>query len=253
MQPPPITWVDRIDSTQKVLVARARSGERDQALATTSQTAGHGRRGRTWACPPGSGLALSVLVRLPDRPGWPWIPLAAGVAVHEALSGLGADRLGLKWPNDVLVDDGPYGGKLAGIVAQRVEPSADDTSAGSAARSPAVVLGIGVNLRPVGLPDGATALGSVAGVDDPAAVADAVVHRLAVWLEEWRDGGPSLAAAYRSTCVTLGRAVRVELPGDEVVTGTAVRIDDDGRLVVGTPRAGDVPLAAGDVVHLRPG
>jgi BirA family biotin operon repressor/biotin-[acetyl-CoA-carboxylase] ligase len=253
MQPPSITWVDLIDSTQQVLVALAASGAPDQALATTSQTAGHGRRGRSWVCPPGSGLALSVLVRLPDRPGWPWIPLAAGVAVHDALSGLGADGLGLKWPNDVLVDDSRNTGKLAGIVAQRVEPSTDVTSAGAAGRAPAVVLGIGVNLRPLGLPDGASALGSVAGVDDPSAVAEVVVQRLAVRLEEWRSGAASVAEAYRDRCVTLGRAVRVELPGGEVLTGAAVRIDDDGRLVVDTSRAGDVALSAGDVVHLRPG
>ena len=253
MQPPPITWVDRIDSTQGVLVARAQEGAHDQALATTSQTSGHGRRGRTWVCPPGSGLALSVLVRLPDRPGWPWVPLVAGVAVHEALSGLGAAGLGLKWPNDVLVEHGPSPGKLAGLVAQRVDATAAAAAGVSAGLHPALVLGIGVNLRPVGLPDGASALGAVAGVDDPVSVADAVVQRLAVRLGQWRDASPSLADAYRDRCVTLGRHVRVELPGGDAVLGTAERIDDDGRLVIDRPGRGVVALSAGDVVHLRPG
>jgi BirA family biotin operon repressor/biotin-[acetyl-CoA-carboxylase] ligase len=252
MRPPPITWVNRIDSTQTALVARAQAGEPDQALATTSQTAGHGRRGRAWVCPPGSGLALSVLARLEDRPGWSWLPLVTGVAVHEALSGLGAAGLGLKWPNDVLVDQGSHPGKLAGLVAARVEASSRAASGGPADRHPALVVGIGVNLRVAGLPDGASALAAVAGVDDPVAVADAVVRRLTVWLERWQDGSASVATAYRDRCVSIGRAVRVELPGGEAVLGTAVRIDDDGRLVVGSPSHGELAVSAGDVVHLRP-
>lgn len=253
MQPPSITWVESIDSTQSVLVTRAQAGEPDQALATTSQTLGHGRRGRTWVCPPGSGLALSVLARLPDRPGWPWLPLAAGVAVHEALSGLGAAGLGLKWPNDVLVDQGVHRGKMAGLVAARVEASSRAESGGPAGRYPALVLGIGVNLRSAGLPEGASALAAVAGVDDPFAVADALVRRLAAWLEHWQNGSPSVVSAYRDRCVTLGRAVRVELPGGDALLGTAVRLDDEGRLVVASPSRGELAVSAGDVVHLRPG
>lgn len=252
MQPPPVTWVDRIDSTQRALVVRARAGAPDQALATTSQTAGHGRRGRDWVCPPGSGLAVSVLARLRERAGWSWVPLAAGVAVHEALSGLGARGLGLKWPNDVLVDDGMHAGKLAGLVAQRVDTAVDAAAGMSPARDSALVLGVGVNLRPAGLPEGATPLSAVAGVADPVAVADAVVQRLAVWLERWQDGSPSVAEAYRERCVTLGRQVRVDLPGGDALLGTAARIDDDGRLVVVTSAGGVTALSAGDVVHLRP-
>ena len=135
MRLPAPTWVDSTASTQVTLSDQARAGVVSRVLATTSQTAGRGRRGREWTCPPGAGLAMSVLVRLPPRDGWSWLPLAAGVAVHQALTDLGVPpSLGLKWPNDVLVDDGPGAGKLAGIIAERV-----DAPGGS---DPALVLGM---------------------------------------------------------------------------------------------------------------
>jgi BirA family biotin operon repressor/biotin-[acetyl-CoA-carboxylase] ligase len=111
---------------------------------------------------------------------------------------------------------------------------------------------VGVNLRRVGLPDGASALADAGVVVDAVTVADAVVQRLAIWFQEWRDGAASVAEAYRDLCVTLGREVRVDLPGGEAVRGTARGIDDDGRLVLDTPGGGVVALSAGDVVHLRP-
>ncbi len=61
-----------------------------------------------------------------------------------------------------------------------------------------------------------------------------------------------LADAYRAVCGTLGRQVRVELPGDRTLQGEAVDVDGAGRLVVRT-EDGMTTLAAGDVVHLRAG
>lgn len=239
-----ITWVDRVASTQVALAARARDGAGAQALATTAQTAGHGRRGRTWTCPPGTGLALSVLVRLPDRPGWPWLPLVAGVAVHEALTDLGTAGIGLKWPNDLVVETGPPAGKLAGLIAERV-----DSSGGL---EPALVLGVGINLHPGGMPEGSVALAELGVTAAHEAVAAAVVDRLENWLEAWRGDPASAAGPYRDRCVTTGQAVQVHLPGGKLLRGQASRVDDDGCLVVDVPGAGAVPVSAGDVVHLRP-
>jgi BirA family biotin operon repressor/biotin-[acetyl-CoA-carboxylase] ligase len=241
MGPPelPLVWVDEIASTQDEMARRARRGEAPQALATTSQTAGRGRRGRSWSCPPGAGLALSVLLR-PDRAdGWTWLPLMAGVAVVSAVQSLGATGLALKWPNDVLAD----GAKLAGLLAERVEPS------GSA--GPGFVLGVGLNLRDDALPAGAVALNRLGVGSSAPTVAAAVLDGLATWLPLWEAGGERVAHAYRQACATLGQPVQVSLPDGSEVTGTAEAIDADGRLVVrstdGHPRA----FAAGDVVHLR--
>ncbi len=238
------TWVERIESTQVALVDQARAGVVSQVLATTSQTSGRGRRGREWTCPPGAGLAMSVLVRLPRQDGWSWLPLLAGVAVHQTLTRLGApSSLGLKWPNDVLVDLGPHAGKVAGIIAERV-----DAPSGS---QPALVLGIGVNLRRDLLPPEATALDVLGAAAEPEAVASSLLEALGWWIDRWAVDPSTVAEAYRRRCLTIGQHVRVHLPGGDVVTGTAVAVDREGRLVLATGD-GQVPLTAGDVVHLRP-
>lgn len=239
--PVPLEWVDEIASTQVEVVGRAQAGAPPQALATTSQTAGHGRRGRDWQCPPGAGLALSVLTRPERLDGWTWLPLVAGVAVVDALHGVGAAGLTLKWPNDVLSPSG----KLAGLVAERVEhPSAQRSS------PPAFVLGVGINLTTEGLPPTAASLAGMGLEADARAVVEAVVTSVLGWLARWRDRPGEVAVAYRARCSTLGRDVRVLLPGGRESLGRAEAIDDDGCLVVGTP-AGRQTYAAGDVVHLR--
>ena len=107
--------------------------ERDPHLttwATLDQRAGRGRLGREWVSPAGKCLSATVLVhtrRMPED-ALAWMPLAAGLALAEALDPLVADRAGLKWPNDVLVD----GSKVAGVLCER--------------RRSAVAVGFGVNL-----------------------------------------------------------------------------------------------------------
>ena len=94
--------------------------ERDPHLttwATLDQRAGRGRLGREWVSPAGKCLSATVLVhtrRMPED-ALAWMPLAAGLALAEALDPLVADRAGLKWPNDVLVD----GRKVAGVLCER--------------------------------------------------------------------------------------------------------------------------------------
>lgn len=244
MRLPAPTWVDSTASTQVALVDQARAGAVSQVLATTSQSAGRGRRGREWTCPPGAGLAMSVLVRLPRQDGWSWLPLLAGVAVHEALTELGAPpSLGLKWPNDVLVDHGDDAGKLVGIIAERVDaPRGAD---------PALVLGIGVNLRRALVPVEATALDSLGVAAGPQTVASSILDAVGAWLERWSADPRRVAEPYRQRCLTLGTQVRVHLPGGDTLTGRATVIDEEGRLVL-TTAGGQVALSAGDVVHLRP-
>nr|WP_284289986.1 hypothetical protein [Angustibacter aerolatus] len=86
----------------------------------------------------------------------------------------------------------------------------------------------------------------------------ALLRDLATRYERWDDaaGDPrasGLAAAYRERCATLGLDVAVDLPGGDRLEGVAQEVDDDGRLVVAPALGGaPVPLAAGDVVHVRP-
>src|SRR5690242_3899678 len=141
--------VDRVGSTNAELLAAADQGAPDRSvLVSERQDAGRGRLGREWVTPPGASIAVSVLLRpygVPtDRLGW--LPLLAGLAVHDAVRATVGATTCLKWPNDVLV--GAEQRKAAGILAEAV----------SGPEGTAVVLGIGLNVTgsPTELPTGAT-------------------------------------------------------------------------------------------------
>jgi BirA family transcriptional regulator, biotin operon repressor / biotin---[acetyl-CoA-carboxylase] ligase len=101
-----------VGSTMDALHTLAEGGAAaGTAVVARSQTAGRGSRGRSWTSPPG-GLWLSVLSR-PAAAGLELVSLRAGLAVAEALGRLGAgDRIRLKWPNDLMLDDRKVGGIL---------------------------------------------------------------------------------------------------------------------------------------------
>ena len=219
-------------STNGVAAERARAGEpAGLVVVAEAQTAGRGRLDRTWVSPARAGLTFSVLLR-PDLPAaqWPWLPLWTGLAVATALRERAGLEAVLKWPNDVLVDDR----KVCGVLAEVPEPGA-------------VVLGIGLNVttQQHELPhEQATSL-RLAGArtTDRDTVLRAVLRSLSAVLAD-----PVAAReSYRERCSTLGRQVRVVLPGDRVAEGLAEQVDDGGRLVVAGCAYG-----AGDVVHLRP-
>jgi BirA family transcriptional regulator, biotin operon repressor / biotin---[acetyl-CoA-carboxylase] ligase len=224
--------LDRAGSPNAVVAARARAGEpAGLVVVAEQQTAGRGRLDRTWVSPPRAGLTLSVLLRPALPPArWPWLPLLAGLAVATAVREQAELDAVLKWPNDVLVG----GRKVCGVLAEVSGPDA-------------VVLGIGLNVttRSDELPhDGATSLRlAEAATTDRDTLLRAVLRALRAALADV-DGA---TARYRELCSTVGRTVRVELPGREPVQGTAEAVDDAGRLVVDGTAYG-----AGDVVHVRP-
>src|SRR6185503_19067756 len=95
-------------STNAELLAAAAQGAPDRSvLVAECQEAGRGRLGRDWVTLPGAGIAVSVLLRpdavSPDRFGW--LPLLAGLAVHDAVTALLPVTTCLKWPNDLLVGE----------------------------------------------------------------------------------------------------------------------------------------------------
>lgn len=234
-------------STNQLAAERARAGAPDGLLVVADhQVAGRGRLDRSWQTPPGSAVTFSLLLR-PDvpAPAWPWLPLLTGHTVAKALTALGYDAA-VKWPNDVLLD----GRKVAGILVERV-----DTDAG-----PAAVVGIGINvgLAAEELPvETATSLAVArpGTVPDREEVLVAVVEAVREGYDTWQVGGAEASARLRSSyvahCATLGQEVRVDLPGGTAVTGRAVDVDPDGRLVVETA-TGPEKVGAGDVVHVRP-
>ncbi|GAA1500442.1 biotin--[acetyl-CoA-carboxylase] ligase [Streptomyces synnematoformans] len=245
--------VEATGSTNADLAARARAGAAEGAvLVAEEQTAGRGRLDRGWSAPARSGLFLSVLLRPEGVPvhRWGWLPLLAGVAVATALPRAAGVDTALKWPNDVLVTVEGEERKAGGILVERVDAAGE-----------AVVLGIGVNvtLRADELPvpqAGSLALAG-AKVTDRDPLLRALLRSLERWYGSWRTAGGDPAGArlqetYAAGCATLGRQVRAELPGGASVTGEAVAVDGDGRLVLATAAGLQEPVGAGDVVHLRP-
>ncbi|MFE2350560.1 MULTISPECIES: biotin--[acetyl-CoA-carboxylase] ligase [Kitasatospora] len=242
--------VTETGSTNADLAARAKDGAPEGAvLVAESQNAGRGRLDRRWNAPPRSGLFLSVLLRPQGVPmeRYGWLPILIGTAVSAALDRIAEVRTGLKWPNDLqAVVDGQER-KLGGILTE--------LSGG------AVVAGLGLNvsLRADELPVPTATSLSLAGAatTDRSTLLRAVLREFAELYGEWTAaaGDPhasGLLPAYTARCTTLNRPVRVQLPGERELLGEAVAVDGDGRLVVRTPDGARHPVAAGDVVHVRP-
>jgi BirA family transcriptional regulator, biotin operon repressor / biotin---[acetyl-CoA-carboxylase] ligase len=237
-------------STNADLLARAAAGAPEGlVLAAEEQRAGRGRMDRAWVSRPRAGLTFSMLLRPPAaRRGW--LPLLSGLAVADAVRSVAAVPARLKWPNDVLVG----GAKLAGILA---EASAD-----------AVVVGVGINVSagPAELPPAPENPGALPATSlailgsshaDRAKLLTEVLAGVEHWYQAWRRaaGDPDrcgLRAEYALACATLGRPVRVERPAGQPLSGLAAGVDSDGRLLLRVSSGTDlVPVAAGDVVHLR--
>jgi BirA family biotin operon repressor/biotin-[acetyl-CoA-carboxylase] ligase len=243
MQPPSFAtrfeFFESIDSTNAELRRRYLAEPTEwsdfSVIAAAEQTAGRGRLERGWVSEPGTSLALSVLLK-PRKEALPWLSLTAGLAVAAAIRELAPGAVpSIKWPNDVLLD----GKKLSGVLAEIIAPDA-------------VVLGIGINLRPQrNAPETATAL-SEHGIE-------LEFHRLANMLLatlrsrylqlDTNSGRVALREELRQQLGTLGQRVRAELPDGNAVEGLASDIDEQGRLIILSPEPR--VLAAGDVWHLR--
>lgn len=246
-----------VDSTMTVAHERALAGASDgTVIVADAQTAGRGRRGRSWSSPKEAGLWLTAIMR-PTVPtqgnrSLCLLSLVVGAAVLRAVRALGVKEAMLKWPNDVVVGDR----KLSGILLE---------SEAIQGTEPLILAGIGLNVwsreRLVGslsdipsdiaekyiglcdvVGDGRLALDTILSV---------VVEHLEVAYDEWMAVGPSPALAYwQAADALLGSMVRAEWPAGSVV-GEACGIAADGalRLLVD----GYVtPIAAGEVVRVRP-
>lgn len=229
-------------STNADAAAAATAGAPDGSVFTADvQTAGRGRLDRTWQSPPGSGIAVSVVLRPDQVPParWVWLPLLCGLAVDAALRDLGVDTA-LKWPNDVLVADR----KIAGILLERVE-----TPVG-----PAAIAGIGVNVSmtrdELPVPTATSLVLEGATSVDRTVVLRAILRSLGPLYRAWTatEGDPEagIRDSYLRRCMTLGSPVRVSMPDGNDLVGTADSIDEHGRLVVDGSA-----VSAGDVTHVR--
>ncbi|MDJ0395151.1 biotin--[acetyl-CoA-carboxylase] ligase [Rhodococcus sp. G-MC3] len=239
--------VEQTGSTNADLISQSAGLADRTALIAEHQESGRGRHARPFSGPPRSQLLLSVLVKLPgvDPAVLGWLPLLAGVAVVDALRTVASVDATLKWPNDVLIK----GRKVAGILAEVAAHGG----------TPAVVVGIGLNVSmredELPVPTATSLVLENAAVADRDTILRAILRGIGAEVDSWRNSNwntENLAHRYRERCDTIGRRVRVELPGDRQFLGDATDIDDQGRIVVRSDDDGQIiAVAAGDVTHLR--
>ncbi|MEO0049227.1 MAG: hypothetical protein RL556_559 [Actinomycetota bacterium] len=257
-------WLESSASTNSELISKAQAEpaawQHFSVLATDFQTAGRGRAGRTWQAPQGTSLAISVLLRpnlqaAANLNHLGWLPLLAGLAMSEAVNlALGEQVLGeagkakVKWPNDVLVNEK----KITGVLSELLP----DFSG--------VVLGAGLNVslttEQLPVPTATSLLIEKAELnfDSPQLfdqLLSSYLERLNFWYQRFANSNfdankSGLRQAAIAACVSLGQEVRAILPGDTEILGSAITIDDTGRLVI-EANSEVVTVAAGDIVHLR--
>lgn len=223
----------------------ARIGEPWHVVTTDHQVTGRGRLGRTWETPARTSVALSALVPAPSAPNAAgWMPLVTAIAVRDAIAETTGLAANLKWPNDVQLpaDDDR---KVCGILCE-LHPAG-------------IVVGIGLNVDQdrdeLPVPT-ATSL-RLAGATDVSRhdLVVALLRSLVRWHGALSGGAGERSAAhaaYRSACTTVGREVDLHDAGGAVRRVRATGLDEQGRLVVAGP-TGEYAVAAGDVVHVRPG
>lgn len=216
-----------------------------EVVIAEAQTAGKGRRGRSWVSPAHKNLSMSVILKPEISPARaPEVTLVAAVALAETLNEAGAQAQ-IKWPNDVQLE----GRKVAGILT---ELSADTE------RVHFVVLGIGVNLNtePGDFPDDlrelATSVSIMRGQPVPRALfTAALLTKLETWLDAWQeDGFGAVRERWKALSSILGKDVLVRSDSKEL-RGVAEDIDDAGALLLRVDGRIERVLA-GDVEQVRP-
>jgi BirA family biotin operon repressor/biotin-[acetyl-CoA-carboxylase] ligase len=239
----PLHVLLEVDSTNSWLHEQAQQGARSGAICLAElQHAGRGRHGRHWVSPFAGNVCLSLLWRSGlGAAALGGLSLAVGIAVLRCLQSVGIRGAGLKWPNDVLVDDA----KLAGILID---------VAGEASGPCAVIIGIGINFSLPGATGATidqpwTELSALAGTSDlsrnrlAAILIDNLFEVLGVFEEQ---GLLPFQEEWRRHDVVAGRPVSLQLPHARV-QGTARGIDAGGALLVETATGGEERFLSGEV------
>lgn len=238
--------LDDIDSTNAHLLAAGHAGAPSGTLCLAErQSAGRGRRGRTWVSPYGANLYLSLLWRFPQGPGHlGGLSLAVGAALAQALEAAGVAGIGLKWPNDLLWQRRKLGGLLIEVAAEAQGPSL-------------VVIGLGLNTRLGGA--------QAQGIDQPWVDLDEILgpqgysrnriaalatEALVTTLERYgREGLAPFLPLWERYDHYRGEHVEIR-QGERLIIGTQAGITAEGALRVEVD--GEVRIFTAGEVSLRP-
>lgn len=233
-----------IDSTNTQCKRLAMEGSVDGTVVIAEeQTAGRGRKGRTFQSPQGLGLYLSILWR-PQCEPTRLLPLTslAAVAVSRAIERVTGEKVQIKWPNDLLLGDK----KIAGILTEMALE-------GESGQIDYVVLGVGLNVHQT-VTDFTEEVAAMASSLDAVLGTSVSRPRLAAALMEELDilrrdimwEPLRYLDEYRSRCVTIGRAVQL-LRSEERQTATAMDVDGQFGLVVRHDDGREETVRSGEV------
>ena len=217
---------DSVGSTNDEAKRLARDGAAEGTFVwALEQTAGRGRRGRTWVSPPGN-LYASLILR-PDCPAHraAQIGFVAALATGDALGAMlpRLGRIAYKWPNDVLVN----GRKIAGILLESEMTALDKLTF--------LILGVGVNLT-TSPRDMAFPATSVAEECDgevvPAAMLEEFSGHFETWKKRWQtEGFAPVRAAWLEATTFRGEEIRVHLEA-ATLHGRFLDLDEQGALLL---------------------
>ncbi len=237
--PPPFRLValDCIDSTNdEARRAVGRGDGHGTVIWAAEQSAGRGRRGRTWVSPRGNLHCSLLLDAGPDLALAPQLVFVAAVAVRDALAELApAAAFQLKWPNDLLCG----GRKIAGMLLEMA--------------APLVILGIGVDvaLAPEQALYPATCLARAGSSAEPFDVLAGICRQVDCWYDRWRNEGFDMVRqAWLAHAAGLGQPLKVALPDDSVHQGRFIGLDAAGALVLEEGDGRQTRILAGDVLAL---
>jgi BirA family biotin operon repressor/biotin-[acetyl-CoA-carboxylase] ligase len=239
-----VVALETVGSTNEEALMLARAGERGSLWITArAQSAGRGRRGRTWASPPGN-LYASLLLTEPSPPERaPQLSFVAALAVYDAVAVAAPSlvaKLSLKWPNDLLIGDKKFAGIL--IEAENSSPSA-------------VVVGIGVNCahHPDNTSYPATDLAAAGATVAPDELLNRVSSAMSARLAQWDRGAgfAQIRTEWLAHAAGLGQEICLKL-ADSDRLGRFETLDETGRLILQLPAGAVAVISAGDVVSVGP-
>jgi BirA family biotin operon repressor/biotin-[acetyl-CoA-carboxylase] ligase len=236
---------DAVGSTNADALALARTGERGPLwLVARVQTAGRGRRGRSWVSEPGNLYATLLVTRIPKAALAAQLSFVAALAVHDAISEQApnlAMRLSLKWPNDVLCG----GRKICGVLLE------GESIAGDAAT---VAIGIGVNCtrHPAYTEYPATDLTALGAAVSSDMMFLSLSRTMLSRLNQWDSGAgfAAIRADWLARAEGLGTMIRVRVQGRDL-TGTFEALDERGYLLLQLANGAREAIAAGDIFPMR--
>lgn len=240
----------QVDSTNSFLMQRDAPPPGQMSVAATSnQTAGRGRHGKTWQSPPGSGVCISAAYTfVPPPENLPSLTLAVGLKILGALREAGVRGVDIKWPNDLVAKDGKLGGILTEVHQQ-------------SAREVTVVTGIGINVDldadSASMAEIAQDTGWASRIVDLKTICDApptpeqltagVTKHLLQGFQEFASSGlTELQAQWAQYDWLFGQAIFVDT-GVEELSGIGAGIDSDGALLLKTAAAGVHRVTSGSI------